>query len=135
MSEVRVEADELVAHLQTSDALRPALEGICQQVENQAKRLCPVGTPESTGKRGYMGGRLRASINHRVDGEGPGGSLRGVIGSGARAGETEVNYAAYVEFGTSRMTARPYLRPALTMVSQRLASASAASTGPAEAAE
>jgi hypothetical protein len=58
-----------------------------------AKRLCPVDT-----------GRLRASIAWRIE--------RDAIGLHAKVG-SNVAYAAYVEFGTRRMAARPYLRPAL----------------------
>lgn len=58
--------------------------------EGYAKRLCPVDT-----------GRLRNSISHQVDG----GSA--YIG-------TNVEYAPYVELGTSRTRAKPYLKPAVT---------------------
>lgn len=44
-----------------------ALEIIGQQAERYAKEKCPVGTVESTGKKGYIGGTLRNSITHRVD--------------------------------------------------------------------
>jgi HK97 gp10 family phage protein len=57
-----------------------------------AKRLCPVDT-----------GRLRSSITEelRHDDEG----LVEVVG-------TDVEYAAYVELGTHRARAQPFLRPA-----------------------
>lgn len=61
--------------------------------EAVAKRLCPVDT-----------GRLRASITHRLGRDSEG--LFVDVG-------TDVEYAPYVELGTSRMAARPYLRPAL----------------------
>lgn len=54
-----------------------------------ARRVCPVDTDT-----------LRPSIRHEVSG----GVLR--VGS-------DVEYAKYVERGTSRMAAQPYLRPAL----------------------
>lgn len=57
-----------------------------------AKRLCPVDT-----------GRLRASITEELRHDGQG--LVEVVG-------TDVNYAAYVELGTSHQHAQPYLRPA-----------------------
>ena len=74
------------------------------QVDNAAKRLCPVGTPESTGKKGYRGGRLRSSITNEIGQDGEG--LVAVIG-------TNVEYAPYVELGTSKMAAQPFLLPAL----------------------
>lgn len=91
--------------------------------EKYAKALCPVGTSESTGKKGYRGGTLRNSITHDIDGDDI------MIG-------TNVEYAPYVELGTgpnftpppeweqfnvptasgvghSFVKPRPYLRPAL----------------------
>lgn len=44
-----------------------ALEIIGGKAEKYAKALCPVGTPESTGIPGYVGGRLRNSITHTVE--------------------------------------------------------------------
>lgn len=49
-------------------------------------------------------GRLRGSITWRLG--------RDVVGLFADVG-TAVEYAPYVELGTSRMSARPFLRPAL----------------------
>lgn len=63
------------------------------RIERTAKQLCPVDT-----------GRLRASITHALDRDSRG--LVGVVG-------TDVNYAPYVELGTSRSGAQPFLRPAL----------------------
>ena len=66
-----------------------ALEIIGGKAEGYEKRLCPVDT-----------GRLRNSITHQqLD------DYTEVIG-------TNVKYAPYVELGTHRMAARPYLRPA-----------------------
>ena len=44
-----------------------ALETIGLKAEGYAKKLCPVGTVESTGIKGYRGGTLRNSITHTVD--------------------------------------------------------------------
>ncbi len=67
----------------------------CQKV---AKINCPVGTPESTGIKGYHGGRLRQSI--LVDNSKFGESTVG----------TNVYYAIFVELGTVKMRGRPFLR-------------------------
>jgi len=40
------------------------------------------------------------------------------VGSGVKAG-TEVEYAHYVEFGTSKMAAHPYLQPAVDAAKQK----------------
>lgn len=63
------------------------------KVVRAAKRLAPVDT-----------GRLRSSIVDEMGAEGD--DLVARIG-------TDVEYAAYVELGTSRAGAQPYLRPAL----------------------
>ena len=52
-----------------SRAKARALEIIGLKAEGYAKRMCPVGTVESTGKKGYRGGTLRNSIAHTVDGD------------------------------------------------------------------
>ena len=63
------------------------MEIIGLKAEGYAKKLCPVGTVESTGIKGYRGGTLRNSITHTVD------SDTVAIGS-------NVEYAPYVELGT-----------------------------------
>jgi HK97 gp10 family phage protein len=74
-----------------NNGMERALEAIGAQVENYAKMLCPVDT-----------GNLRNSITHVVE-----PSEDAVyIGSA-------VEYAAYVEVGTSRSKAQPYLEPAV----------------------
>lgn len=79
---------DLVA--QASDqAIAKALEAIGLQAEGYAKLLAPVDT-----------GRLRNSISHEV--------VQDTVYIG-----TNVEYAAYQEFGTSRMKAQPYLAPAV----------------------
>ena len=60
--------------------------------EGNAKQLCPVDT-----------GRLRNSITNQV-----------LVDEKAVIIGTNVEYAPYVELGTSRMKAQPYLRPAVT---------------------
>ena len=70
-----------------SRAKARALETIGLKAEGYAKRLCPVGTVESTGIKGYRGGTLRNSITHTVDGD--------VLSVGSN-----IPYSAYVELGT-----------------------------------
>ena len=70
-------------------ARNKALEIIGGKAESYAKKLCPVDT-----------GRLRNSITHQQYDD-----HTEVIG-------TNVEYAPYVELGTTKMGARPYLRPA-----------------------
>ena len=109
------------------DALDNASERILTmigiKVEKYAKALCPVGTPESTGIKGYRGGTLRNSITFEVEED--------VVAIGSN-----VEYAPYVELGTGPhfqpppeweqfttskgsgnghgyVRARPFLRPAV----------------------
>lgn len=77
--------DEVISALDA--AKHKALTIIGLKIEKYAKALCPVGTPESTGKKGYRGGTLRNSITYQVDGD------QVWIGS-------NVEYAPYVELGT-----------------------------------
>lgn len=92
--------DKVMSELDRS--ITVALEMIGINAEKYAKALCPVGTPESTGKPGYRGGTLRNSITHVVE-----PSKHNVkIG-------TNVEYAPFVELGTVKMKPRPYLRPAI----------------------
>ena len=70
----------------------------CKEVEAEAKARCPVST-EAT-RPGGPHGELRASINTQTEG------LSGTVG-------TNKEYAMYVEFGTCKMAAQPYLVPSL----------------------
>lgn len=63
------------------------------KLRNEAVRRCPVDT-----------GRLRQSIGLQK------------IGDGHYRVGTNVSYAPYVEFGTRRARAQPFLRPALEAV-------------------
>ena len=63
------------------------MEIIGLKAEGYAKKLCPVGTVESTGKKGYRGGTLRNSITHTVSGD--------TVSIGSN-----VEYAPCVELGT-----------------------------------
>lgn len=73
-----------------------ALEIIGGKAETYAKLLCPVGTPESTGKKGYIGGTLRDSITHEV-----------AQGNGSVSIASPVHYAPYVELGTGPHYEKP----------------------------
>lgn len=100
---VKVQHDNIDPVMQkTNDSINRALEMIGIEAEKFAKALCPVGTPESTGIAGYMGGTLRNSIAHQV-----------VMQETAVYVGTNVKYAPYVELGTSKMAKRPYLKPAI----------------------
>lgn len=71
------------------EAINDALAIIGIKAEKYAKALAPVGTPESTGVKGYRGGTLRNSITFDIDTE------EHVLAVGSN-----VEYAPYVELGT-----------------------------------
>lgn len=68
-------------------ACERALTAIGIKAQNYATNLAPVGTPESTGKKGYRGGTLKQSITYEANNE--------VVMVGSN-----VEYAPYVELGT-----------------------------------
>lgn len=72
------------------EQIEAALTAIGMVAETHAKEYCPVDT-----------GRLRNSISHDTD-----------LAANAAIIGSNVEYAAYVELGTSRQKAQPYLRPA-----------------------
>lgn len=89
--EVSVRQDNIGQAVDGIDsAIGVALEEIGLLAERYAARKCPVDT-----------GNLRASITHEVD-----------AGDDAVYIGTNVEYAPYVELGTSRQKAQPFLRPA-----------------------
>ena len=86
-----------------------------------AKDLCVVGIY----KTGQVGGRLRGSISwsdeshvemYEKDGQGTGAVESDKVGNSpnrdTRYIGTNVDYAPHVEFGTAKVEARAYLRPA-----------------------
>ena len=79
--------DEML--MMKNEAVKKALVIIGLKAEKYAKEECPVRT-----------GRLRNSISHDNDGQ--------TVYVG-----TNVEYAPYVEMGTWKMDAQPYLRPSI----------------------
>lgn len=124
MADIEIKENHTDEVLKALDEATPKiLEMIGIKAEKYAKALCPVGTVESTGKKGYRGGTLRNSITHSIDDD----TLS--VGS-------NVEYAPYVELGTGPnftpppewesfdapkgsgvghgyVKPRPYLRPAI----------------------
>ena len=90
-------ADDLA---QGSDEVRQVLLPVQRKwavrMVQESRRIVPVRT-----------GRLRASIRVGPDRE------AGRVGAAATTIIADAPYAGYVEFGTSRMSPRPYLRPAV----------------------
>ena len=78
-------------------------------VHAQADKLVPVSTPITN--PGGAHGNLRRSLTPSVDGNKN-------VAEGAVS--TNVEYAPYVEFGTRKMRAQPYLRPAVRIVKPKI---------------
>lgn len=101
--EVKVESNSAAVKEALSEQLEAALIAVGLSAETNAKNeitKAVYNTPES--KSGYVRtGRLRNSITNAHDEDSV------YIG-------TNVEYAAFVEIGTTKMKARPYLRPAAT---------------------
>lgn len=85
------------------------LEVIGGTIEGYAIDLAPVGTPETTGIPGYKGGSLRSTIRTKRENE----DTMMILAGGQEGIYRDVNYAVYVEMGTVKMTAQPYLKPAI----------------------
>lgn len=83
---------------QIRENLQKGLAEAGEIVVSEAKAMCPVST-EAT-RPGGPHGELRASIN------------KSVSGNSCTVG-TNTEYAPYVEFGTCKMAAQPFLVPAL----------------------
>lgn len=102
--------DDLMRKLEAKAAAykRAEKRGItkaCLIVETYAKENMTPESPSAPGEPpAVVTGTLRASITHRVEEEGA--ETVGYVG-------TNVEYAKPLEFGTSRMAARPFLYPAL----------------------
>ena len=77
-------------------AKRRWLEEAGSSIQGQAKELAPVRR-----------GNLRKSISYRIQND------ESII-------FTPVQYAPYVEYGTYKMAAQPYLRPAVSKMKPRL---------------
>lgn len=88
--EIRDHTKEVLSNL--NEAIATALEMIGLQAERYAKEQIRIN-------KSIITGRLRNSITHTTD-------IKDVyIG-------TNVEYAPFVEFGTSKRKAKPFLRPA-----------------------
>lgn len=93
MADVEVTKDNTEEAIEgIGSAIAAALEEVGLVAEGYAKRLCPVDT-----------GRLRNSITHVT-----------MPDDNAVYIGTNVEYGPYVEYGTSRQEAQPFLRPAAT---------------------
>lgn len=105
MAGVRIDGfDKLEAKLKRNmdlGAVRTVVRKNGADLQTKAQKNVPVGTPQSTGIPGYVGGTLKRSVELDITD----GGLTAEV-------EPTVDYAAYVEYGTRFMEAQPYLKPA-----------------------
>lgn len=87
--EVKLDINTKALKNAAAEQIQAALEEIGMKAENHAKLICPVDT-----------GLLRNSITHTQE------DKTAIIGS-------NVEYAPYVELGTSKRAATPFLTPAI----------------------
>lgn len=101
---------KLKKNVQMSDVKRVVRKN-GSELQKKAQKNAPVGTPQSTGIPGYVGGTLKRSIG--LD-----------ITDGGMTAEVEptAEYAAYVEYGTRYMNAQPYMRPSYTVQKEKFKS-------------
>lgn len=84
---------------------KKAVNSCALKVERDIKANMTPDGPSAPGEAPAVDtGRLRASITHRVEKES--GEVVGYVG-------TNVEYAPWLEFGTTRMKARPFMMPAI----------------------
>lgn len=87
------------AEREVTNEIEQALVNSALMVERDAKIKAPVN------KRRGLGGRLRSSITHKTENFGS-NNPAAIVG-------TNVEYAKFQEFGTSKFPAQPFLYPAL----------------------
>lgn len=105
MARVRIDGfDKLEAKLKRNmdlGAVRTVVRKNGADLQTKAQKNAPVGTPQSTGIPGYVGGTLKRSVELDITD----GGLTAEV-------EPTADYAAYVEYGTRFMEVQPYLKPA-----------------------
>ena len=79
-------------------AIRSALDTVGDQVVGWAQNLAPVDT-----------GNLKSSLDHKEESN----NVELVGTSSAKAPYKDVKYSVFVELGTAKMRAQPFLRPAI----------------------
>nr|DAY77928.1 MAG TPA: putative tail component [Caudoviricetes sp.] len=101
---------KLKKNVQMSDVKR-VVKANGAALQEAAQRKAPVGTPQSTGIPGYVGGTLKRSIVLEIRD----GGLTAEV-------EPTAEYATYVEHGTRFMNAQPYMRPSYNQQKEKFKS-------------
>lgn len=96
----------------TARARRPMITAAQMKKEGRSHRVSDPNASLGVPVAAINGGRLQASIQKKVERVGY-GVFRGVVW-------TNLFYAKFVEYGTSRMRARPFMRPAAALNRQAI---------------
>lgn len=114
-------AIDAIEQLASESVLRQATVAGARVIHAEVKRRAPVGdaTYEGNG-RAYAPGTLRDSILIAYDRE---RSVDGLRATYLVTWSKDAFYGRFLEFGTSKMAARPFLRPAYDAMKQAAADA------------
>jgi len=103
VDEISVEAVKMaVISTYTKEVLKTqkAVKDTAFLCAKKTKQRCPVGTPQSTHKKNYIGGVLRTSYDYLISDD----ELEAIV-------YTNIYYGKFVELGTYKMAAQPHLYP------------------------
>ena len=114
MSEVKVNGlaelqkmlDELPAKIE-ANVVRGGLRAGAKELQDEAKRLCPLGGSDGPLRKGESPGDLRDSVRISMR------SRRGRVTATIKAGNKKAFYAHMVDFGTARHLIKPKNRKSL----------------------
>lgn len=95
----------------TAHAKRPYISKEQMKAEGRSHRVSDPNAAAGVPVAAINGGRLQASVRQKVMRSYGKMSFEGQVSSGGGLAP----YAAYLEFGTSKMPARPFMRPAIAL--------------------
>lgn len=106
--------DKLIMGL-AEDRVKRGIEDATLELERSAKALISEygGTEGNTSSPGAPPHRVTGELHDDVDHEFRDGGLTGVVG-------TDLPHGRWLEFGTAKMAARPWLRPALSKIISKI---------------
>lgn len=95
----------------TAHAKRPMISKAQMKAEGRTVRVSDPNATLGVPVAAVNGGRLQASVKQKVS------RTYGLMSFGGEvsAGGGLAPYASYLEFGTSKMPARPFMRPAISL--------------------
>lgn len=95
----------------TAHARRPMISKATMKAQGRTVRVSDPNATLGVPVAAVNGGRLQASVKQKVFRTFGQMSFEGQVS----AGGSMAPYASYLEFGTSRMPARPFMRPAIAL--------------------